>query len=232
MAFDYIPLWDKYRELFAELEFDDIGRLVIAMMDYKDGQEPKIDGNERFVWPFVRRDIDNAREAYLETCQRQSANGAKGGRPKKPTASDENQVVSEKTQKTQCFFEKPKKAKDNSNSNNNNNTPNGVCNTRAGRFTPPTLAEVQSYVAERHSAVDPQGFIDFYESKGWMVGKTPMKDWKAACRNAEKWERRSAPAKKQNPNNMVGADFGASNERIRKSSDWLDEFLAGQEGTA
>ena len=31
------------------------------------------------------------------------------------------------------------------------------------------------------------------------------------------------------PNNMVGADFGASNERIRKQSDWLDEFLAGQE---
>lgn len=59
----------------------------------------------------------------------------------------------------------------------------------AKRFTPPTLAEVQSYVAERHSAVDPQGFIDFYEAKGWMVGKTPMRSWKAACRNAENWER-------------------------------------------
>ena len=65
----------------------------------------------------------------------------------------------------------------------------GCENTRAKRFTPPTLAEVQSYVAERHSPVDPQGFIDFYASKGWMVGKTPMKDWKAACRNAEKWDR-------------------------------------------
>ena len=42
---------------------------------------------------------------------------------------------------------------------------------------------------ERQSPVDPQGFIDFYESKGWLVGKTPMKDWKAACRNAEKCER-------------------------------------------
>ena len=44
-------------------------------------------------------------------------------------------------------------------------------------------------MAERHSAVDPQSFIDFYEAKGWMVGKTPMKNWKAACRNAENWER-------------------------------------------
>ena len=60
---------------------------------------------------------------------------------------------------------------------------------RAPRFTPPTLEEVQSYVSERHSAVDPQGFIDFYTAKGWLVGKSPMKDWRAACRNAESWER-------------------------------------------
>lgn len=60
---------------------------------------------------------------------------------------------------------------------------------RAARFTPPTLAEVQAYVSERQSPVDPQGFLDFYAAKGWVVGKTPMKDWKAACRNAESWER-------------------------------------------
>ena len=60
---------------------------------------------------------------------------------------------------------------------------------RAKRFTPPTFAEVQAFVNERHSAVDPQEFIDFYESKGWMVGKTPMRDWRAACRNAERWDR-------------------------------------------
>ena len=70
---------------------------------------------------------------------------------------------------------------------------------RAKRFTPPTLAEVQSYVAERHSPVDPQGFIDFYEAKGWMVGKTPMRSWQAACRNAEKWDRWEHDAKQSNP---------------------------------
>ena len=57
------------------------------------------------------------------------------------------------------------------------------------RFVPPTLEEVTAYVRERGSKVDPQSFIDFYASKGWMVGRTPMKDWKAACRNAESWER-------------------------------------------
>ena len=57
------------------------------------------------------------------------------------------------------------------------------------RFVPPTLEEVTTYVRERGSMVDPQQFIDFYAAKGWMVGRNKMKDWKAACRNAEKWER-------------------------------------------
>lgn len=57
------------------------------------------------------------------------------------------------------------------------------------RFEPPTVEQVAEYVRMRGSCVDPQGFIDFYESKGWMIGRTPMKDWKAACRNAESWER-------------------------------------------
>ena len=74
---------------------------------------------------------------------------------------------------------------------------------RAKRFTPPTVAEVQSYVAERHSAVDPQGFIDFYAAKGWLVGKSPMRDWKAACRNAESWERW---AKQPNSNRIRSSD--------------------------
>ena len=61
-------------------------------------------------------------------------------------------------------------------------------------------------MAERHSPVDPQGFIDFYASKGWMVGKTPMKDWKAACRNAEKWERWG----NQSANRLFVYDYGST----------------------
>lgn len=53
------------------------------------------------------------------------------------------------------------------------------------RFLKPTLEEVQQYCQERNNKVNPQSFIDFYESKGWYVGKNPMKDWKAAVRT---WE--------------------------------------------
>lgn len=55
------------------------------------------------------------------------------------------------------------------------------------RFTPPTVEEVQAYITENNYIVDAQKFIDYYQSNGWIVGKTKMKDWKATVRG---WERR------------------------------------------
>ncbi|WP_288759834.1 hypothetical protein [uncultured Veillonella sp.] len=54
-------------------------------------------------------------------------------------------------------------------------------------FTPPSVAMVRAYCEGRSNHIDPEEFVDFYGSKGWMVGKSKMKDWKCAVRN---WERR------------------------------------------
>lgn len=48
------------------------------------------------------------------------------------------------------------------------------------RFTPPTVEEVNSYILEKGYDVDAEAFVNFYESKGWFVGKNKMKSWKAA----------------------------------------------------
>lgn len=53
-------------------------------------------------------------------------------------------------------------------------------------FQKPTVEDVRSYCQERNNNVDPETFVDFYESKNWMIGKNKMKDWKAAVRT---WER-------------------------------------------
>lgn len=53
-------------------------------------------------------------------------------------------------------------------------------------FEKPSVDEVRAYCEERKNNVDPEAFVDFYESKGWVVGKSAMKDWKAAVRT---WER-------------------------------------------
>jgi DNA-binding transcriptional MocR family regulator len=62
-------------------------------------------------------------------------------------------------------------------------------------FQKPTVEEVKIYCDENTFSVDAEKFVDYYSSKGWLVGKSPMKDWRAAVRN---WMRsdtqRNAPA--------------------------------------
>ena len=53
-------------------------------------------------------------------------------------------------------------------------------------FKKPHVFDIKNYCLERKNNVDPEAFFDFYESKDWFVGKSKMKDWKAAVRN---WER-------------------------------------------
>jgi hypothetical protein len=74
------------------------------------------------------------------------------------------------------------------------------------RFAPPTVDEVSDYCYDRGNSVDPQRFVDYYTSNGWMVGKNKMKDWKAAVRT---WEQKegSKPKAKGSSNpflDMVG----------------------------
>ena len=54
-------------------------------------------------------------------------------------------------------------------------------------FKKPTLEEVQKYCTERGNSIDGERFFDWYESRGWLVGTNPMKDWKATVRT---WEGR------------------------------------------
>jgi hypothetical protein len=64
------------------------------------------------------------------------------------------------------------------NENENENTIKKV-------FIKPSIEEVRLYCLERKNTVDPIKWFNFYEAKGWMIGKNKMKDWKAAVRT---WE--------------------------------------------
>lgn len=62
-------------------------------------------------------------------------------------------------------------------------------------FVKPTSDDIKEYCDERDNNVDANTFFDFYESKGWLVGKAKMKDWKAAVRNWERNETKSETVK-------------------------------------
>lgn len=76
--------------------------------------------------------------------------------------------------------------KDNNIISDKKNNETDKSKTKRTVFIPPTLDEVEQYCIERNNTVDAQSFIDFYDSKGWMIGKNKMKNWKAAIRT---WER-------------------------------------------
>ena len=72
-----------------------------------------------------------------------------------------------------------------------------LSNKGGGRFQKPSIEDVREYCSSRSNNVDPEQFFNFYESKGWLVGKTPMKDWKAAIRTWEKREKEIPQRKRE-----------------------------------
>ena len=115
------------------------------------------------------------------------------------------------------------------NTNNNNiNTNNNNLNTiyKQKNFKKPTLEEVEEYCKERNNNINAQKFIDFYESKGWKVGKTPMKDWKACIRT---WEGNNTnkPTKVVNELHERLSKDTETNEMTNEERDELD-FLLGE----
>jgi hypothetical protein len=81
-------------------------------------------------------------------------------------------------------------------------------------FQPPTVEDVKAYCEESGHAVNAESFVDFYESKGWMVGKNRMKDWKAAVRNWSRSEKR-----REEPRERAGRT--AAHDRIAEVDTWV-----------
>lgn len=91
------------------------------------------------------------------------------------------------------------------------------------RFEKPSLEDIRAYCQERNNSVDPEKFFDFYESKGWMIGKNRMKDWKSAVRNWERKEQTEIPRQKKSD---VKPDSELT-EEDKEFAKWWAENLGG-----
>lgn len=63
---------------------------------------------------------------------------------------------------------------------------------KKGVFYPPTVGEVQAYIGVKGYLTDAEEFVAFYESKGWMIGKNRMKNWRMALVTWEKARKRKS----------------------------------------
>ena len=89
---EYLKIWVSFAEILEPLNDSERGRLFTAMLEYAgSGALPEFKGNERFTWPAAKQAIDRARAES----ERLTANGSKGGRPRKnqqkPNETNENQ---------------------------------------------------------------------------------------------------------------------------------------------
>ncbi len=103
---EYVKLWLSYESYFEPYSDVEVGRLVRAMMKYRASrEEPEFNGNERYVWPAIRRDIDESIRAQESISEKRSDAGKLGGRPKeeKPNAfleKQKKQMLSDESKKS------------------------------------------------------------------------------------------------------------------------------------
>ena len=175
--------------------------MLEAIINYAlDGVEPKFTGYLNAMWTLILPALMKGRQLY--------ENGTKGGRPKNQnetkTKPNSEKVISNKKPNSKKVIEgeKPTPSMNSNNISSTNVADSNIISTgvdnnkKRNIFIKPTISEVEAYCKERGNGIDAQGFVDYYESKGWLIGKSPMKDWRAAVRT---WERNHTPMEQPTP---------------------------------
>lgn len=174
MAREYFNAYHSYLKSIDPLNDAERGRLFTALLFYSStGKEPELRGNERFIFPMMREQIDRDCDKYNKKCESNRQN------IKVRWNTNEYERIPDDTKNTKEKEKTKEKTK-------TRESINGASAPRS-KFVKPTVDEVRAYCKERKNTVNPETFCDFYESKGWKIGKDPMRDWKAAVRT---WERR------------------------------------------
>lgn len=187
MARNYAALPYDYLEEMEALNDAEFGRLTRALLAYSmTGEKIALCGNERFYAKRVMAQEDRFKASYEDVSTARSEAGKAGAAARWQNGKG---IFANGKDSTAI----PANGK-NGNTETNTETDtdtlpsdDGKRDTRAARFTPPTIDDVAAYVSEKGYHVNAERFVSFYQQKGWMVGKNRMKDWKAAVRN---WETR------------------------------------------
>ncbi len=141
MAMRYVQVYFDFIHSLTPLSDAERGRLFTAMLEYAgQGTEPDLRGNERFVWPQLKSQIDRDNERYDEISQVRSEAGKLGGRPK-ANALSKKQKNQMKANASNCPQEEDK---DDDNNKDENDSKKTVCYNSAWR----TSARARGAVAQ------------------------------------------------------------------------------------
>ena len=87
MQLSYIKIFVDCLESIEPLDDAERGRLFTALLEYaKTGEKPVLQGNERFLFPSLRAQLDRDAESYEKLCEQNRRNGALGGQTSRKRA--------------------------------------------------------------------------------------------------------------------------------------------------
>ena len=177
MNVTYIKVFVDWLDAIEPLGDAERGRLFTSLLEYaRTGAVPQLNGNERFIFPMMRAQV--ARDIAQMEATSENRGKRKKANEDLSNLSDKSNLSGKRTQEKDKDEDEDKDKDKDEDKEGSPPTPS--------QFIPPNVIEVRAYCNERKNHVDPQRFVDFYTSKGWMVGKTKMKDWRAAVRTWEK----------------------------------------------
>lgn len=180
-------IFDSYIDAGQQLPQRDKEQFYTALLEFIAYDfEPKLEGAGLAVFTAIR--------PSLELSKKRANSGRKGGSSNGKAEAIGDFATEQNGSKTEADEEANGQAKSKSKSKSKEESPNGDSKKARPRFVKPTVAEVSDYAASiGNPTFDALHFVDYYESNGWKVGRTGMKDWKATVRN---WIRREAPQPK------------------------------------
>ena len=254
---EYVKLWISYGSYFENYSDEEVGRLVRAMMKYRETQEdPGFTGVERFVWPAIKRDIDESLQAQEAAVAASRENGKKGGRPpkaKKPSGrpdnqdnqggisgdgeNPENQVGFDETQKSYGQGQGQGQGQEGAPAPTNAaaEVQADYLNRVNAMASQSCLDELATYANAMGTAVCKMAFDISLDSKktSWSYIRAILRDkLSAGVKCLADWE---ALDKKRENDKAAGIPPGKKQpnymptaDRIQEQSKWLDEFLADQ----
>jgi hypothetical protein len=160
-------LYTDQSGVFNQLPDEIAGKLIKHIFAYVNDENPiSEDLIINIAFEPIKQSLKRDLKRYEEYVDKQSVNGAKGGRPKKAN----------ETQITQPFFDKPKKADSVSVSDSVNDNVN---KRKRKVFIKPTIEDIK----KEFPTFNAESFLNYYESNGWMVGKNKMANWSASVKN-------------------------------------------------
>lgn len=131
-----------------------------------------------------KNQIDRDCAKYEEVCKKRAEAGRNGGNQRvanlKQSQASGSNCNQNQANSSNCLNVEANQADNDSDNDSDNVIDIKKSKGKTSRFTPPTIQEVKSFIDEKGYSIDAEAFIAFYESKGWMVGKNKMKDWRMA----------------------------------------------------